>query len=492
MFKRILALILCGFLLIASNLNILAHDAFLNVVYDSCDAEKLANGINEVWYEVDDIFYPDKSVHLSHETYEIRFYFSDQSEWIDSVQQVAFDNWQVVLTNDEATDMVEQIQSVLVESMQKWNNVYYYSYDAYGNKTAHKIITVTEGDFSNHNLIIEPAITTEFVARTIFSRASWEYIYIQDYHHHSSFYTMQLSINDAYESVYQISPETEAELAILRENTGAHEIGHILGLGDLDTLCESACDCNECNDGDNEVCKGHHEETLMGYGQTESRVTHITYKDIAGVSITRGFHTDSNHVWMLRINTENNTKDVICALCNGVKLSIQNDVQFNGGVYYYLGEEIPVFGSCNNAHDVNNSNMLLVATDLTRDFYKCLCCRYIAEVPHSVHLYTEWSKHNATHHIESCKCGQIGTATSLHVVRLSEVVNNIGFCVECGARVMLGDDFVQVGPASITKVTVNGSYILPNGIIVLVDEDIEAYENGTLVWYDKDKLPQTQ
>ena len=62
----------------------------------------------------------------------------------------------------------------------------------------------------------------------------------------------------------------------------------------------------------------------------------------------------------------------------------------------------------------------------------------------------------------------------------------------CGAIILIGNDFVQVGPANLTKVTLNGSYILPNGIIVLVDEDIEAYENGTLVWYDKDDLPQAQ
>lgn len=36
-------------------------------------------------------------------------------------------------------------------------------------------------------------------------------------------------------------------------------------------------------------------------------------------------------------------------------------------------------------------------------------------------------------------------------------------------------------------VTRNGSYILPNGIIVLVDEDIEAFMNGTLVFYNKDE-----
>ncbi|MBR2926650.1 MAG: hypothetical protein IKC31_03635 [Clostridia bacterium] len=30
--------------------------------------------------------------------------------------------------------------------------------------------------------------------------------------------------------------------------------------------------------------------------------------------------------------------------------------------------------------------------------------------------------------------------------------------------------------------TANGSYILPNGVIVLVDEDIEAYLNGEPVF----------
>ncbi len=43
---------------------------------------------------------------------------------------------------------------------------------------------------------------------------------------------------------------------------------------------------------------------------------------------------------------------------------------------------------------------------------------------------------------------------------------------------------------SITQFSLNGSFILPNGIIVLVDEDIEAYLNGTLVFYNKDELPE--
>ena len=30
--------------------------------------------------------------------------------------------------------------------------------------------------------------------------------------------------------------------------------------------------------------------------------------------------------------------------------------------------------------------------------------------------------------------------------------------------------------------TINGSYILPNGVMVLVDDDIDAYLDGTLVF----------
>ena len=65
-------------------------------------------------------------------------------------------------------------------------------------------------------------------------------------------------------------------------------------------------------------------------------------------------------------------------------------------------------------------------------------------------------------------------------------------CMLCGATIDLvgsfGESFIQ----NIQKVTLNGSYILPNGIIVLVDEDVEAYLNGTLVFYDKDNLQQMQ
>ena len=42
---------------------------------------------------------------------------------------------------------------------------------------------------------------------------------------------------------------------------------------------------------------------------------------------------------------------------------------------------------------------------------------------------------------------------------------------------------------NVFPMSINGSYILPNGVIVLVDEDFEAYMNGTLVFiYPNDGL----
>ena len=104
------------------------------------------------------------------------------------------------------------------------------------------------------------------------------------------------------------------------------------------------------------------------------------------------------------------------------------------------------------------------------------------------HEYTEWVPYSPTKHIQHCECGLNGTVTANHVVKSSDKTK----CMICGATIEaiggLGESFIQ----NIQKVTLNGSYILPNGIIVLVDEDIEAYFNGTLVFYDKNNLPQTQ
>ena len=330
----------------------------------------------------------------------------------------------------------------------------------------------------------------------------------------------------------------------------------------------------------------------MGYGDHAYRTTHITYKDIAGVSITRGFHTDDHHLWMFRENKNETTNevdsvDVICALCNGVRY----DVNIEDEEYASLYEERYIYKSCNH-HQGTNEEMILVATDGERNFFKCRYCRYIKEVdmknggtvtqyvgislaktvsasnekyyklnvsdvetyefnasngsgleiklcdsnfnemtdlstsvfntngystsllegtyylyvknnttvdatlnitisPPHTHDFSEWAAVSPTMHSPKCsECGSLEMDTAVHVVK--ETTARFAPCLVCGYLVDLDKFMAQTPILKITQVTINGPYILPNGIIVLVDEDIEAYENGTLVFYDKDKLPQTQ
>ena len=107
-------------------------------------------------------------------------------------------------------------------------------------------------------------------------------------------------------------------------------------------------------------------------------------------------------------------------------------------------------------------------------------CELCGEV--HVHEYTEYEYYSNTQHIEKCACGAVGTYLSAHTVRSG--IGRFKECILCGGTV---DTFS--GPnqleSTVNMVTANGSYILPNGVIVLVDEDIEAYLNGTLVFYNR-------
>lgn len=99
-----------------------------------------------------------------------------------------------------------------------------------------------------------------------------------------------------------------------------------------------------------------------------------------------------------------------------------------------------------------------------------------------VHDYTEWEYYSNTQHIEKCSCGQVGTTKSVHAVRRTEI-GRFKTCIDCGGLI---DTFGAPNQydSTVKMVTANGSYILPNGVIVLVDEDIEAYLNGELVFYN--------
>lgn len=114
------------------------------------------------------------------------------------------------------------------------------------------------------------------------------------------------------------------------------------------------------------------------------------------------------------------------------------------------------------------------------------------DCPATGHVYNAgYQKFSPKKHQLLCACGNAGP-TAPHAIKYSDVGNTTASCILCGQLIDLRDTIVEVPWLSIQKVTVNGSYILPNGIIVLVDSDIESYLNGTLVFYDKDDLPVVQ
>lgn len=142
---------------------------------------------------------------------------------------------------------------------------------------------------------------------------------------------------------------------------------------------------------------------------------------------------------------------------------------------------------------LNNANTINITLPTgTNQSVKSLHALTAIMSVHTAHTYDEWTYYNSSTHIKSCCCGAHGTAARQHIVKSSEIVNYRANCLECGYLLDLRTDMALGSTDNALKISVNGSYILPSGIIVLVDEDVEAYLSGTLLFYDRDDLPVTQ
>ena len=151
--------------------------------------------------------------------------------------------------------------------------------------------------------------------------------------------------------------------------------------------------------------------------------------------------------------------------------------------------------SCTDCeYSVTSEHDMTISVPLSGTEHGCKCteCDYVDESTLEAHSYNSWVSVNTTTHQSACDgCDARGTTTAPHAfVPVKGSLLNV-VCVDCGYTKRKDSDFGNV-ILSITKVSANGSYILPDGTIMLVDEDIEAYLNGTLVFYDKNNVPQTQ
>lgn len=460
-----------------------AHDAILNVDYDNCASDPNDDDINKMWYVLDE---DSKCFHVDHEMSTVKYYFADSAPGSTYT-------W----TTDVSAAVAQEIKNAYAESMKKWNDVYFYSYDDDNILTKHKVVNIVEGTESDYNVIIYPITGSNNFAQTIFSYTTENLVESGAInHYHISEFVMEVNVD----SFYVHGSYSQAVIDVVRERTGAHEFGHVLGLCDIDAN-------NLCNASNQSQ---HHHELLMGYGSpATNRAVDITYKDIAGVAITRGLHTDSDHKWLNCGLQSDGKYKLICSICNGVKY-----------VNSLSGYTYEAYGACGDSHTLSGGNMMAVASYGTKDYYKCEYCRYVAPFDSivsqsysktnynsSLHKcinnvdgleYTFYEEHspyvymNKYNHRRSCLCG-LGVQIAPHAILASDIVSGSNYapCMGCGYLLDLRDnDYNTI--ASITQMSINGSYILPSGIVVLIDEDVQAYLDGTLVFYYTDDLPEKQ
>ena len=491
--KKIISLIIAitisiNFLMI-SNIKALAHESLLHVEYDDCIPPELVAGthdsIDEMWYVLLDEEL--SCYHISHDEMTIKYYFSDLSK--DKTY-----SWTTDISDSDA----QEIKDAYTNSMKKWNNIYFYSYNIYGTLEKHKIINIVEGTLDDHNLTIYPTHGQIYNAVTKTDSFPALVEGPSDEHSHYSKWYMNVDIDDFRQDSALGSDTVQA----VRSRTGAHEIGHILGLRDIynNELCHSNAIYN------------HHQEVIMG-DFSPTATLDITYQDIAGVAITRGFHTDNNHKWLYMGVQSDGKYKILCSICNGVRY----EESFSGYTY-------DTYNACNSNHNLSSGNMMAVASYGTYDYYKCKYCRYVApfssvvaqnyvktaysdslhQCTNSVnglnysfyeshtfennyctgcgahdHTYGLYKYNDNRTHKGTCSCGSY--KLEAHYVRYSDIVNNrYANCLGCLRRLDLNKDVAGIIRSSYTVVTENGSYILPSGVIVLVDADVEAYINGTL------------
>lgn len=163
----------------SSNISTYAHEILLNIEYDDCEVTldrgtPVNEGENEIWYYLisrqdlaleyngECLIYIDYTRHLDHETTTIRYYFADSAKddntykWTTDI----YEEYRKIMSEEEAQAeaerTAEQIKYRYAQSMKKWNNIYYYSYDEDGNRIKNKLINVVEGTETNSNLIIYP------------------------------------------------------------------------------------------------------------------------------------------------------------------------------------------------------------------------------------------------------------------------------------------------------------------------------------------------
>ena len=111
---------------------------------------------------------------------------------------------------------------------------------------------------------------------------------------------------------------------------------------------------------------------------------------------------------------------------------------------------------------------------------------------HTHHYNDHYAIHSLTHHKAYCLCGDYILKT--HAADYTHAYTSFGHlfapCIDCGAAVDIGGNGPIIPSQGLGEfmVTDNGSFILANGVLIIVEDDLESYLNGTLVFHPANNL----
>lgn len=198
--------------------------------------------------------------------------------------------------------------------------------------------------------------------------------------------------------------------------------------------------------------------------------------------------------------------DIICYFDNnGTENDYSDDINLHLGIVVAFNSEIAINNVCGSSNQVTvnskwgSAGLCQHSGDYcpytspyggTADYVKyyrkhthnysdhyCACGKHTST--HDYHEPYTWL--NNTQHKATCSCGE--TINQGHAIPSSPAGAGNARCLFCQGRAVIG--FIEINSTSIFYYSQNGSFVLPNGIIILMDSDINDYINGTLLFFDK-------
>ena len=217
---------------------------------------------------------------------------------------------------------------------------------------------------------------------------------------------------------------------------------------------------------------------VVGYGYDATGIyAHFGWKNNYHTNTNINNYTINNAFYISFNSTHSHSNNYLwtCNGCSGTICPCGNKT-CNHGSYSYTQYSSTIHkktcNACSSQQNEAHHFQYVSGNDVCSD------CGYSKTHQHSHDDHYQWT--SLTNHKSYCNCGNY--INDFHIVSPDAYQNGnqYAICLLCNGFASVGGTWHDgIGNY---PYTLNGSFILPNGVIVLEEADMEAYLNGTLVF----------